>query len=627
MADLVDDEPGAFDITPVTTLHWMAATGMTDVTLDELVAAREQETAELDEELDMIATNNTSQAAGSGEPSGSNRATECTSAPAMIPRQPPSPPPAWRRRVVPPLGLPTSESTTLLRAALKRESLQPPPRLPQPPQDPPVQLKAKYGTVSQDATAQKLLVTKYKATSKTTTAKAKPTMQPTGTVAGVINQTPKTDTTTPKANTTPPDTATRGTCPRSYDAKQRRRLKERPRRGEDAEVPPPLPRAVHPRKRRDKDEEVYMIQPVDVTQEDTIQVLTRPEIIAFLPQQFNLGLLEDSRRLTRRNTTPTRAQREAPLRDRGALYSTCKAMTRPTQQQTIQETYMMYDAHREPPASASSSSGGHDSAPSASSAPPVVMRGDEVMANLARLRMANVRNPWNPEPMPENVPVPTDNETPHEGDAAQHILREQQRTYYEAHTMAPTTSYTDNSGWAPPYTWQPAQTLNTPAFFAHPRYLGQRVPPAMATQTAIAPEVYADIRGTAPPQSYVSLPVAQTLQSLHEARDFRTGDREMQPRTAYGPQMPGEERTVPGPARSVDASLLQNRLLLNDIQQVTVGMQAAQGGESAQGPRLFHNHNQSNRLGQHIMDSTTRAPYVWKSSSAENGYIASTATT
>ena len=49
--------------------------------------------------------------------------------------------------------------------------------------------------------------------------------------------------------------------------------------------------------------------------------------------------------------------------------------------------------------------------------------------------------------------------------------------------MAPTISYTDSSGWAPPYTWDPANPMYVPAIFAHPTYLGARRPPAMTTHS------------------------------------------------------------------------------------------------------------------------------------------------
>ena len=102
----------------------------------------------------------------------------------------------------------------------------------------------------------------------------------------------------------------------------------------------------------------------------------------------------------------------------------------------------------------------------------------------------------------------------------------------------------------------------------------------MTTQTAIGPEVFAAQRHTEPPRSHVSLPVAQTLNSLNETRAFLTGDRETQPRTSYGPQEPDDDRPIIGPATNVTAPPIRNRFSLDALQQITLGIQAAQQREA-----------------------------------------------
>ena len=152
-------------------------------------------------------------------------------------------------------------------------------------------------------------------------------------------------------------------------------------------------------------------------------------------------------------------------------------------------------------------------------------------------------------------------------------IRQQQQSYFDARTMAPTASVNDQSGWTPPYTWNHGNPVYMPATFTHPNYIGSRVPPAMTTQAPIAPEVFAAQRGTMPPAPNVSMPVAQTLREMNETMSFRTGDRDTQPRTTYGP--PPAEGDTMAPAPTVHAPPIQNRLLLQEIQQVTASIQAS----------------------------------------------------
>ena len=49
-------------------------------------------------------------------------------------------------------------------------------------------------------------------------------------------------------------------------------------------------------------------------------------------------------------------------------------------------------------------------------------------------------------------------------EAGRQEARRQQQSYFEPRTMAPTNSYADNSGWAPPYTWDPENPMYVPAF-------------------------------------------------------------------------------------------------------------------------------------------------------------------
>ena len=76
---------------------------------------------------------------------------------------------------------------------------------------------------------------------------------------------------------------------------------------------------------------------------------------------------------------------------------------------------------------------------------------------LSKNAAAAARNPWNADrtdaevPVDDTYPVP---EPTRDRDAEREELRQRQRTYYETYSMAPTTSFTDNSGWAPPYPWQ-----------------------------------------------------------------------------------------------------------------------------------------------------------------------------
>ena len=92
----------------------------------------------------------------------------------------------------------------------------------------------------------------------------------------------------------------------------------------------------------------------------------------------------------------------------------------------------------------------------------------------------------------------------------------------------------------------------------------------MTTQAPIAPEHFARERNSAPPRSHVSAPVAQMMTSLEEAMAFRTGDRDTQPWTAYGPPPEmGQERA---PVH-ITAALIHNRLLNHEIEQISTTMQ------------------------------------------------------
>ena len=154
------------------------------------------------------------------------------------------------------------------------------------------------------------------------------------------------------------------------------------------------------------------------------------------------------------------------------------------------------------------------------------------MANLERLRQQ--AGPWGNVfgQRPENAYFPErgQNDATARREVELQEIRRRQQAFYEARAMAPTTSYTESSGWVPPYTWDPANPMYVPAIFAHPTYLGSRVPPAMTTQAPIAPEAFAAMRGQEPPRSLVSQTVAQTLQTMDETSRFRTGDRDEQPR-------------------------------------------------------------------------------------------------
>ena len=133
---------------------------------------------------------------------------------------------------------------------------------------------------------------------------------------------------------------------------------------------------------------------------------------------------------------------------------------------------MLFGPRSEPTSSPASDSGGHDSAHSAASAPPQVLRGDEVMANLARLRQGAaqaVRNPWNVDHVDVNVPIDPAPEPERDREAEREELRQRQRRYFDAYTMPPTVSFSDTSGWVPPWSWQHGEAMHTPSFFAHPR--------------------------------------------------------------------------------------------------------------------------------------------------------------
>ena len=102
--------------------------------------------------------------------------------------------------------------------------------------------------------------------------------------------------------------------------------------------------------------------------------------------------------------------------------------------------------------------------------------------------------------------------------------------------------------------------MYAPSTFSHPRYVGARVPPARTTQ---APGVFAAERGASPPHSYVSNPVAQTLQSFHETVMLHTGHKDLQPATAYGPR-PEEGQAVAPPGLVVPP--VRNHHLMRELQ-------------------------------------------------------------
>ena len=108
------------------------------------------------------------------------------------------------------------------------------------------------------------------------------------------------------------------------------------------------------------------------------------------------------------------------------------------------------------------------------------MRADEVMANLERLRQAAAG---------QVQQSPGNTHADREAEAQE--VRQHQQSYYDARTMAPTTSVNDQSGWSPPYMWNHGNPMYMPAIFTHPHYIGSRVPPAMTTPAQIAPEVFA----------------------------------------------------------------------------------------------------------------------------------------